>query len=350
MRSWSRLATLCAAILASGCLGAVKGTTPRLTKAIGPEGGSLAIGYGELALTVPAGALRETHEFGVAAAEAAPLATLVPAGLAYRFTPAGVQFAIPAQITLPFSPAKVSTAVTSAEIRIGFRDERGLVSTLVPSQVDSNRATCDVSTLGVFWVVAPDVVAADDMFPLHAGDVYRFASGLVLRVERTFVEPNLAPSEVAKVTLTRTVRPFGLYFDDSSHQLAKLGEFEAGQWQEIFTSPVPLLSERDHLGTSRGIIRTCTGHIPFGSPQVSYEHLIETRTEVAERLRLSTPLGAFDTVHVPIRTILPIPEAGSLIEFWFAAGVGPVAIRFDDSHGRDPLVEATVAGVPVRGN
>ncbi len=355
MNRWRDLAlSLSLAIAAlAGCIDSGGGAALPRNVTIGAAGGSIIVGSGSLSLTVPAGALSQDVVISVERGQASSLPGWLAVGTPYLFAPAATAFALPSQVAIPYVPAKISPAVGSSEIRVGFRDAAGVVTSLVPTQVAAPSVIADTSSLGTFWVWVPDVVAAASLFPLNQGDVYRYDSGLVLTVERTLVEPNVAPLETAKVTFALAGRTWGIYFDDRDARLAKLGAFETvgSDWQEVFAAPVLLIDDRDALGTVRPASGTYVGYVPFGAPTAAYQGLAETTTEIAERERVTVPLGGFDAVRIPITTRFndTRPQQGEVrIEFWFAEGVGPVAIRFDNAIPAG-LVAATVGGKMVVG-
>ena len=340
----------CLWLVLSACVKTERHPALPLNTTIGPAGGAFVVGNGEISLTVPAGALAADVTITLAVGEAGELAGWTAVGIPYRLAPTSTTFAVPCQFVLPYDPTLVSALVSTDEFRIGFRDASGRVAGLLPTFVDTATVSFDASALGTFWVAAPDVVAAAELFPLRNADVYHFDPGLALTVERTSTEPNL-PLAIAKVAFTADGATSGIYFDIRQGQLGKLGEFDdAGQ--EIFDLPVALIGTRDALGTVRPVLGTFTGHEPFGSTQPSYQGIAETTTAIAEHVRLQTPLGFFNTVRVPITNAFSNTrnESGTeLLEFWFANNVGPVAIRLGAGAPMRLLVDATVNGRPVHG-
>ncbi|HZN64776.1 MAG TPA: hypothetical protein VFB66_05710, partial [Tepidisphaeraceae bacterium] len=188
-------AILAPTLVTGGCVDSKGGPPLPLRTTIGPGGGSLVVGSGEVALNVPAGALAQDVVISVASGQVSPLPGWIDVGPPYVFAPDATAFAVPSQIVLPFSPRRVSAAVDPGEIRVGVRRASGLVGELVPTFVDTQSVTFDSIELGTFWVVAPDVIDASSSFPLNDGDVYHYDTGLVLTVDRTTAEPNLAPLE-----------------------------------------------------------------------------------------------------------------------------------------------------------
>lgn len=329
------------------------GAIEPLHTTIGAAGGTLMIGIGEVSLTVPPGALRQDVAISITTGTSTPIAGWREVGPVYLFAPQSTEFAAPASITLPYSPTKVSSSVLDSEIRIGYRDAAGAVSVIAPLQASDGIATFRADALGTCWVTAPDVVAAADLFPLGDGDEYHFDSGLVLSVERTATEPNLAPLEIAKASFTFDGTTYGTYFDVSQGQLAKLGEFRGEDWQEVFAAPALLLGSRDAIGSLRTATATLQGHIPFGASEIAYHGLAGITTSLAGRQQLRVPLGSFDTVHVVIDSTFTntFSESGQTrLELWLRKGTGPVALRIGDGPLLMGLVEATVGGNPVIGN
>ena len=278
-------------VLLLGCVESTKTKEPKLHTTIGPEGGSISVGSGEIVLTVPAGALNEAVNFVLETGAVQPLPGLFGVGLAFAWSPKDVRLQEPAELVIPFDPARVSSAVTSSELRVAFRSESGQVSGLLPTSIDGNRITFQTKRLGTFWVTAPDVVASEAIFPLYDGDEYRYDSGLVVKVVRTTEEPNFASAEVAKVVFLRNGLEFGLYLDNLEIALKKLGDFDSVGFQEILGTPVLLASPREAVGTTRPAIGSTAVYEPFGSTTIDHEEIVATTIEIAEHERVYTTLG-----------------------------------------------------------
>jgi hypothetical protein len=324
---------------------------PLAAATIGPAGGTLSVSDGRVAITVPAGALDRDLGLRIDPGQISRVPGFVDVGPAYLFSPAATTFAAAAQVVLPFDPARVPSTVGVGELRIGLRTSTGQVTALLPGQVDMTLGRISIETLqlGTFWVAAPDLVSAADLFPLGDGDSYRFDSGLVVTVARTAAEPNIAPLEVAKLTLTRPGRAFGYYLDDRNGELAKVGQWTVRGSQERNDSPVLLIGAREFIGNSRVEIGTFLGFWPFGTSIVAYTGLEQVTTELAARERIATQAGTFDTVRVRIDTLWTITPGGQgadAMELWLAPGVGPVQLRFDDGLN-ERLRSAVIGGVPI---
>ena len=321
---------------------------------IGAAGGTVVVPGEPTSLTVPAGALATDTNIRITLALHSIVPGWVDVGPTYEISPIRTTFSAPSQLVLLFDPDSMSSAVVDSDVRIGFRNSSGQISVIVPTQVDraQNLVRCDVTELGVFWVVAPDIVSAAALWPLNHGDTYRFDSRMVITVEHTSIEPNFSPRTVIKVTLTRTGRTSGYYFDTNGGQLLLLGTFEITDQQILTASPVLLIDRRDAIGTIRPVTGTILGFVPYGSSNVGFQGLSRTTTNLAERQDLTLGLGIFHTVRVPVRNELSV--GGGLvdtsdIQFWLAEDVGPVQIRFGTSNVTR-LVSGTVAGEPIMGH
>ncbi len=373
LRSWrcglGGALLLAALAIVPACSTETGGTVPFFS-VIGPEGGTLVIPLGqivgEITLAVPENALSQEVTITVSEGQATDMNGWQVVGTVLDLTPPSTQFALPAMATIPYNPLAVSSAVQNDELRVARRSTTGQISLLVPTMIDERFGTVfyDTSALGTFWVVAPDVVSSSDLFPLNAGDSYRYDSGLVVTVEQTASEPNIAPLLVAKVTFTRDNSTFGIYFDNSMNQVSKVGDFRVSVAQRVLETQILLIGARDAVGTTRLGVSTYDGFVPFppttslgtGSTSMpEFQGLSVQSTEIAERVRLTVPLGAFNTVRVP--TVNDYTETSQQtgevtgqerVELWLAMGVGPVAIRFDNGP-LEELVEATVNGREVTG-
>lgn len=341
-------------LFVAGCKKSSSSAPPLGTATIGAAGGTLTIADPPISMSVPAGALAGDVAFRVDNGQISKVPGYLDVGTAFAFSPADPAFATPATVVIPFSPSRVPGSVQDAELLIGYRAGTGQVSGLTPQQIDrtAGLATFDATSLGTFWVASPDVVSGASLFPLNDLDSYVYDSGLVVTVSRTQGEPNFTPAEVAKMTFTRAGLVTGLYLDDPAGSLVELGEFEVGRAQERLDSAVLLVADRDTVGTVRPVITTYLGFVPYGSSIVGYAGISRTTTELAERVRVSTPLGAFDTVRVTITTESTeslLHPGTEVLELWLADGVGPVMLRIGESGGVQRLVEATVGGQPVTG-
>jgi hypothetical protein len=327
---------------------------PLAAETIGPAGGAVGLADGSAALTVPAGALAGDVAFRIDPGQISTVPGYVDVGPPYTFSPTGTVFLAPAQILMPYSPGAVSGSVGNDELRVGFRNAAGVVVGLVPQQVDpvAGRVTVQTTGLGTFWIASPDVVTADDLFPLNDGDLYRYDSGLVLSVSHTAIEPNFAPQMIVRLTFASLGSTTGYYFEANASQLRQLGSFDINRDQERFDSGVLWIDARDQIGTVRPVTDQYLGYRPFGVSVVGYTGIAQVTTRIAERVVVSTIRGSFDTVRVPVTTAFAstIPSYGEeQIEFWFADGVGPVQIRLAPGFPPVRLVEATVGGQPVSG-
>jgi hypothetical protein len=318
---------------------------------IGAAGGVLQVGNGEVSLTVPVGALAGDVVISVTTGQSAPLQGFAAVGIPYLFAPTATTFAVAAQLVLPFDPTLVPPVVSSSEVRVGFRAADGTVAVIVPTFTDTASVSCDTRSLGTFWVIAPDVVAASLLLPLANNDVYHFENGVTLTVQRTTTEPNLSGQSVARLTIDDNGDQTGLYFSVASGALHLLGSFTGTARQEIFDAAVLLVDARDDVGIRRPEATTFLGYEPFGAPAASYQGIAAVTTSLPGHAQIRGPLGLFDTVQVGIENETSNTRgvhSDQRLVLWCASGAGPVLLQFDDAEPLH-LLDATVSGRPVHG-
>jgi hypothetical protein len=205
--------------------------------------------------------------------------------------------------------------------------------------------------LGTFWVIAPDVVAAPDLFPLNDGDMYRYDTGLIINVSWTSNEPNL-PNLLAKVAFTRRTPDLGRLSEQRpDHRPDRAARLVRPDLQEVLTPPALLIGARDAVGFGRAVISSYQGYRPFGSTQPSYQGTVETSTADSRSRGHDRP--AWDVRHGPgpvtTRFSDDRPAFGEEeVVFWFAKGIGPVQIQLPGAAQPAHLVELSVGGITSR--
>ena len=114
----------------------------RVTKQIGPAGGSLQSEDGALTITVPAGALTALTEVGIE-----PITSTCPGGIGdgWRLTPHGKAFAKPVQIKLDYSTRKDSVSLPQA-LGMAYQDSKGIWRFVGATAVDANARTLTMQT------------------------------------------------------------------------------------------------------------------------------------------------------------------------------------------------------------
>jgi hypothetical protein len=348
MRRWL---WLLAALGTAGCDNSNGTPPPPFGVVIGPGGGQLTVGTGLLQLDVPPGAVAVDTRFAISEVDPDPVPGWFAASPAFRFDPQPFAFAVPATITMPYSTEAVSVAVANSELRVAFRSAPGAaVEPQVPLFAGSGIAQLQTSSLGAFWVLAPDVVDADSLWPLGNNDSYSYDSGLVLDVARTATEPNIAPLNVAKVTLTDGGTATGIYFDDRTNLLALRGTFDGTALQEVWAASALLISTRDPVGSERSTAGTLSGFRPLGQTTASYTGVSEAATAIVAREHTNTLLGTFLTVHVALAidsSNTELVQRSQRLELWFARRIGPVAIRRTPGGPIERLAAGTVGGTPL---
>jgi hypothetical protein len=138
---------------------------------IGPAGGTLVHPLGAT-LTIPAGAVATAQL--IVLTPVAPPANATVVGPAFTITPPGLTFAVPAQLTLSYSPSALGDA-SSSSLAIEESTDNGSTFEALSSAVDKGALTVAASTIttGVF---APIVTASGGLFvttasPLPGGNV-----------------------------------------------------------------------------------------------------------------------------------------------------------------------------------
>src|SRR5579883_159473 len=102
--------------------GVLVGTGASVTAMIGADGGSLSLEG--VVLTIPPGALDDTQSIGIVSTRELPPAGFVNRSPLYRFEPAGLAFAKPVTVTIPFTGAAADIHLfwTNAAPALGFVD------------------------------------------------------------------------------------------------------------------------------------------------------------------------------------------------------------------------------------
>lgn len=117
-------------------------TGDKITKEIGPAGGTLASPDARLTLTVPKGALTETLPFSIQ-----PITNKAGngIGLAYRLEPDGKTFATPLDISVRYDEQDLEGTIAEA-LSIAFQDQEGAWHAQKSARLDQNANTLTVST------------------------------------------------------------------------------------------------------------------------------------------------------------------------------------------------------------
>ncbi len=119
---------------------------------VGAGGGTVSAFAGTVVLTVPPGAL--AADVGITMVRAAgPLDATTAAGTAFEFRPAGLTFAIPADLTLTYDPAKAPDGV--AEDQLGVRRLTGRSWSALPggsNEPAAHRTSAAIEVAGTYGV------------------------------------------------------------------------------------------------------------------------------------------------------------------------------------------------------
>jgi hypothetical protein len=114
----------------------------KVTKDIGPAGGTLSSPDGRLTLTVPQGALTETVSFSMQ-----PVTNKAGngLGLAYRLEPDGKTFTTPLQISVRYDEKDLEGTIPEA-LSLAYQDQQGAWHELKSEKLDQKAKTLTVTT------------------------------------------------------------------------------------------------------------------------------------------------------------------------------------------------------------
>jgi hypothetical protein len=114
----------------------------KVTKDIGPAGGTLASPDGRMTLTVPQGALTETIAFSMQ-----PITNKADSGigLAYRLEPNGKTFTTPLDITVRYDEKDLDGTVPEA-LFLAYQDQKGAWHAQKAAKLDQTARTLTIST------------------------------------------------------------------------------------------------------------------------------------------------------------------------------------------------------------
>lgn len=207
---------------------------------VGPAGGTLTLSGG-IVVEVPPGAVTQEVEITVRqgsdiATSALPYSTLVLSGTPYQFEPAGLQFAVPVRVTLPY---QLAAGVKPMDMMAAHRDDTlGGVELLPPMDETVSSVTLSLHHFSTVQAVrstapAPTVTSvspsggplAGNLVTIHGsdfrggtpplqvffGDVAALATGVtvVSSTEITAVAPSVNADAVVDVTVKNSDGPTG---------------------------------------------------------------------------------------------------------------------------------------------
>ncbi len=169
-RGWFPVGSL----VAGGFLACVASTTPSSQQGpaagdgsqgsmlIGPAGGTLSLADGS-SITIPAGALSTATEITMAPAPGSPFPGGGISGVpGYELGPEGLTFAVPATVTLSFSPLALPAGAETSDLTmltapVGVSD---YAYSMVTSVVDPTHISAQTSHFSWVWIAADNTVAA----------------------------------------------------------------------------------------------------------------------------------------------------------------------------------------------
>ncbi len=158
MRTIHAIAFVLCALLPVACdRGDGGGGDEGAARAIGPEGGAVAVREGRLAgasVEVPPGALAAVTRISIDGARDLSLAGHQTIGPAVKLGPPGTALAVPARVTVPFDPARIPTGAALSDVLalVAEGDANGPVTALLPFEVDAirGRVTVETNAFSVF--------------------------------------------------------------------------------------------------------------------------------------------------------------------------------------------------------
>lgn len=161
----------------------------KVTKDIGPGGGTLASKDGRLTLIVPKGALTETLPFSIQ-----PITNMAGngLGLAYRLEPDGKTFTIPLEITVRYDEKDLEGTIPEA-LSLAYQDTVGEWHLQEQATLDQNKKILTVMTTHFTdWSflsrlrISPEkaTVRVGETLQLKFGPCYHLSNGIIARFFR----------------------------------------------------------------------------------------------------------------------------------------------------------------------
>ena len=139
----------------------------KVTKEIGPAGGSLASPDGRLTLTVPQNALTETLSFSIQ-----PITNKFGGGigLAYRLEPSGKTFSTPFQVSVHYNDHDLEGTISEG-LSLAYQDGQGAWHLQKSSRLDKEKKTLTVSTIHFSdWSFLTRLKLSPSKTSLHVGE------------------------------------------------------------------------------------------------------------------------------------------------------------------------------------
>jgi hypothetical protein len=114
----------------------------KVTKTIGPDGGSLSTADGRMTIAVPPGSVRDPTAFAIQ-----PITNTATSGRgdAYRFEPDGSKFSIPVTLSLKYSDEDIEGTIPEA-VTAAFQDKQGHWQTRRTVELDKEAKTISIQT------------------------------------------------------------------------------------------------------------------------------------------------------------------------------------------------------------
>lgn len=183
-------------VLSATEVGAAQGE--KISKEIGPGGGTLSSADGRLTLTVPAGALTETLQFAIQ-----PITNKAGngLGLAYRLEPNGKVFPKPLQLTVKYDEKDMEGTMPEA-FTVAYQDEKGAWHAQKASKLDQSAKTVTISVTHFSdWAFMSRIKLSPAEAKIKPGDSVAIA--LVICDEPGFLNRILSrPGDCSSITAT----------------------------------------------------------------------------------------------------------------------------------------------------
>ena len=144
----------------------------KVTKAIGPEGGSITSPDGRLTLTVPENALAETVAFSIQ-----PVTNKFGGGLglAYKLEPDGKTFDTPLDISVHYDDHDLEGTFPEA-LSLAYQDDKGAWHMQKAIYLDKDKKTIEVSTTHFSnWSYAPKLKVSPSEATVRVGEKVRLS-------------------------------------------------------------------------------------------------------------------------------------------------------------------------------
>lgn len=315
-------------------------------------------------LQIPKGALPDAVTIRLFSGTPTAQAGLKVVGPAATVTPSPLDLVLPVTLRMPFDPDLITSA-RPRDFRVQRRGSDGEVTELIPDRnnVDLGAGIVEIqiSSFSTFWVTVPDdgrpaplVIDLEEYFPFGAGDTYEF-DGFRLRVGDVPSNSILSGSVIRALIRERGNNRDSIYMRrETNGDVTHLGygteTFFSGSEEVYSANPwLPSSAEESLQIFNDG---TLVAYSPIGNaiPDIVGDAISRTFFFSVPG-GVDTPAGFFaDVVRMERFEEVTQPGGTELRSFriWFARGVGPIGLRFEDEP-LQLLQGGAVGGNPIGG-